>query len=100
MTRKSLAGRLNNIFGWCVLLALMAGALSFLGFLIALIIGGAGGEAFAVFLQKQYFPVLIRLTSVTIGIGLVAMYVGKEQALSLVSDKKDAERELAEIQNS
>lgn len=99
MTRKNLAGLLNNVFGWGILVALIAGAMSFFGFLAALMMGGKGGEAFSIFLQKQYFPLLIRFTSVMIGIGLLAMYAGKEQALSLVSDKQNAEQELAEIKS-
>lgn len=97
MTTKKVAQSLNQIFGWGVFLVLIAGALSFFGFLIALIMGGSGGEALAVFLQKKYFPVVIRVTSAVIGIGLVAMYVAKEQALSLTSDKKNAEAELEQI---
>lgn len=99
MTRKNFAGLLNNIFGWGILMALIAGAMSFFGFLAALMMGGKGGETFAIFLQKQYFPLLIRFTSIIIGIGLLAMYAGKEQALSLVSDKQNAEQELAEIKS-
>lgn len=99
MTRKKLSYLLNIIFGWGILLALIAGSLSFFGFLIALMIGNKSGEAFAVFLQKQYFPVLIRFASIIIGTGLAAMYVGKEQALSLVSDKQNAEQELAQIKS-
>lgn len=97
MTRQKLAATLNTIFGWGVLLALIAGSLSFFGFLIALIMGGSGGEAFAVFLQKQYFRIVIQATSVIIGIGLIAMYVGGQQALSLTSEKDSAEQELEQI---
>lgn len=97
MTRKSFTDLLNKVFGWGILVALIAGALSFFGFCAALMMGGNAGEAFAKFIQKQYFPILIRFTSVVIGIGLLAMYAGKEQALSLVSDKQNAEEELAQI---
>lgn len=100
MTRQKLSQLLNSIFGWGVFLALIAGSLSFFGFVIALIMGGSGGEALAVYLQKQYFPVLIRITSIVIGIGLIAMYVGKEQALSLASEKESAEQELEQIKRA
>lgn len=97
MTREKITETLNKIFGWCILLSLFAGALSFLGFCIALIMGGSSGEAFAIFLQKQYFPVIIRLTTVVICLGLAAMYTGKVQALSLTTDKDEAEQELEQI---
>ena len=97
MTRQKLAKQLNGIFGWGVLITIVAGSLTFFGFIIAMILGGAAGEALAVFIRKQYFPIVICATSVIIGVGLVAMYVGGEQALSLTSDKKEAEQELEQI---
>lgn len=97
MNRKQLAKKLNTVFGWGVFLVVIAGALSFFGFIIALILGGESGEALAVFIKAQYFPKIITVTSVVIGIGLIAMYVGGESALSLITEKKEAEEELDQI---
>lgn len=100
MTRQKLAGIFDTIFGWGIYLCLIAGGLAFFGFLISIIIGGgedSAAQELAVFLHKQYFPVVIKCASITIGLGLAAMYLKKEKALSLISDKKEAEEELQAI---
>lgn len=94
MERKRLAELLNRIFGWGVFCTLMAGALSFFGFFAALVIGGESGQEIALFIQRKYFPVIIRVTSIMVGIGLLALYVGKEHALSLLTDKREADMEI------
>lgn len=99
---KKAAKVLDTIFGWGIYLCLIAGGLAFFGFLVAVIMGGgaeSSAEALAVFIQKQYFPVVIKCAAITIGVGLIAMYLKKEDALSLKSDKKEAEEELAAIKN-
>jgi len=94
MTRKKIGDIINTIFGWGIYICLFAGGITFFGFLFAVIIGGGTGEAIAVFLHKQYFPIIIRLASFIIILGLIGMYLNKEQALSLVTDKKEADEEL------
>ena len=89
-----LGQKINVVFGWGVYLCLMAGGLAFFGFLVALVIGGPTGEAQAIWLQKQYFPVVIRCTSFIIILGLVGMYVNKEKALSIATDKEDADKDI------
>lgn len=91
---------LNIVFGWGIYVCLFAGGLAFFGFVAAIVMGGDGGQELAVMIQKQYFPMVIRAASATIGLGLISMYLGKEQALSLASDKKEAEQELAEFKKS
>ncbi len=98
MKREKITEILNTVFGWGIFATLVAGGLSFFGFLAAVMIGGESAAALAVFIQKQYFPVVIKVASIIIGIGLIAMYSGKIQALSLTADKKDADEELAAIQ--
>lgn len=102
MTAKEKIGNtLQTIFGWGVYLCLIAGGLAFFGFLVALIMGGGEGStanAIAAFIQKSYFPVVIRCTSVVIACGLVSMYFKGESALSMAADKKEAEKELNAIQ--
>lgn len=97
VNREKITEILNTIFGWGVFLATIAGGLAFFGFLIAIIIGGANATALSVFIHKQYFPVIIRIASATILIGLIAMYFGKVEALSLTADKKEADEKLAAI---
>lgn len=100
MEAKKIGLVLEKVFGWGILLCLLAGGLAFFGFLTALLIGGGADSTahqLSVFIQKQYFPVVITCASITIGIGLLSMYLGGTEALSLRSDKKEAENELKQI---
>ena len=75
---------LYQLFGWGAYISIFAGAACFFGFVIALIIGGGTGAALAVMIKGTFFPI----------IGLIGMYFGKEQALSMTADKKEAEEDL------
>lgn len=102
-TGKKIGNILQKIFGWGVFLCLIAGGITFFGFLVALIIGGGEGsvaQTIAVWIQKTYFPIVIRCTAISILIGLVGMYFRRESALSITSDKKEAEDELTAIKES
>ena len=91
---KTISQMLYNLFGWGVYISVFAGALCFLGFVVALIMGGDTGAAIAVAIKSTCFPWLIKLTSVAVGLGLIGMYFGKEEALSIAADKKEAEEDL------
>lgn len=78
---------LLTCFSVGVLLTLFAGGLAFAGYLIALIIGGETATALCVFIYKTYFPWVIRICSVAVGLGLIGMYTGKMQALSFGKKK-------------
>lgn len=91
---KAIGQKINVVFGWGVYACLLAGGVTFFGFLLALIIGGSSGEALAVWIRQSYFPVVIRVTSFFIILGLVGMYCNREQALSIVTDKKDADADI------
>jgi len=97
---KKAGETLNTIFGWGIYVILICGGLCGIAFIIMNIIGGGAGsgvEAFAKTIHKGIFPRIIRITSITIGVGLVGMYFRKESALSMASDKKEAEDELKAI---
>ena len=53
--------------------------------------GGEGGESLAVFLYKQYYPWVIALASISVLIGLIAMYAGRKEAMSTKSFKTKSE---------
>lgn len=91
---RAIGQRINIVFGWGVYICLLAGGISFFGFALALVIGGGSGEALAVWLRQQYLPIVIRITSFIIILGLVGMYCNKEQALSIVTDKKEADADI------
>ena len=85
---KKAANVLLWIFSYGVLLCLFAGALSFIGYLAALIIGGEQASVLCVWIHKTYFPLVIKATSIFTGCGLVGMYLNKAKALTLSPDKK------------
>ena len=79
---KKISNVFLMIFAIGVLLALFAGALSFFGYVAAMIIGGETATAMCLFIFKTYFPWVIRVCSVCVGIGLIGMYLKKVKALS------------------
>lgn len=85
---------LQRIYGITLTISFFAGLLPLLPFIIAIIIGGGEGgtgEAISTWLYTKYYPWVIALASISILIGLTAMYVGKKEAFSTKSfgiDKK------------
>lgn len=79
---------LLTCFSIGVLVTLFAGALAFFGYIAALFIGGETATELCVFIHKTYFPWVIQVCSVAVGLGLIGMYLGKMQALSF-GKKKD-----------
>lgn len=82
---KKVVDTLLWIFGVGVMVCLFAGGLAFLGFVVALCIGGDIATEMCVFIHKTYFPYVIQFTSIFVGIGLLGMYLGRVKALSLRS---------------
>ncbi len=93
--RKKFFNVLNKLYSILMTLSFFGGLLPLFPFLFALIIGGPLAETISVFLYKQYYPWVIIVGSIAIVAGLIAMYVGKLEALSIKSvsagnpDKKD-----------
>jgi len=81
--REKLFKILNKLYGITMSIAFFGGFIPLIPFVIAIIIGGSTGEAISVFLYKQYYPWVIALASLAIVIGLIAMYVGKLEGLSV-----------------
>ncbi len=92
--RQKLYKLLNTLYGILMSVSFFAGFLPFIPFVAALIIGGDIGEAIAVFLSKDYYPWVILVGSLALVIGLIAMYVGKLEALSVknVSAESDQQK--------
>ena len=85
---KKISNVLLSVFGVGVTLCLFAGVLAFLGFVVALLIGGESATQLCVFIHKSYFPWVIRFTSVFTLFGLIGMYMRKLQALTVSSEQK------------
>lgn len=85
---KKISDIMKLIFGYSIMINLLVGGLTALGYVAALIIGGEGAIAISDFIYNKIFTVLIYATSVTVLFGLVAMYIGGEYALKATSKKK------------
>ena len=86
--REKIYKVLNRIYGVTMFVAFFGGVLPLIPFVIALIVGDTTGEAISTFLYNSYYPWVIALASVAVVIGLIAMYVGKQSALSTKNFKK------------
>lgn len=86
--RENTAKVLSYIYGAGIAVALFVGALSFFGYVAALIIGGDIAAQICHFIYKQLYPVIIYLSSVTVLLGLVKMYVAGEKSLVPPAKKK------------
>ena len=75
------------IFGWGIMITLFVGGFTFLGYVVALMIGGDGAAVICDFIYNKITPVMIYATTILVLFGLVAMYLGGEVAL--VSKKKE-----------
>lgn len=90
--RNKLYNGLKKAYGIMMTVSFFAGGIPLIPFIIALIVGGSTGEAIAVFLYKQYYPWVIILGSLAIVVGLIAMYLGKLEGLSVKSVTADEKK--------
>ncbi len=87
--RKKLFNILNRSYGIMMTVSFFAGFLPLIPFIVAIIIGGETGESIAVFLKNDYYPYVIILGSLSVVVGLVAMYIGKLEGLSVKNVSAD-----------
>lgn len=76
---------LTKAYGIIMTVSFFAGFLPIIPFIIALFIGGQTATAICEFLYNDYYVWVIAGASVAVLIGLVAMYVGKKEGLSVKS---------------
>lgn len=86
---KKVSKVLLKLFAIGVIFTLFAGALAFVGYLVALCIGGETATALCATIYTQYFPWIIQICSTSVGLGLVAMYLQKVKALTFTEEKKE-----------
>lgn len=79
---KKISNILQFIFGWGIFLALFVGGLTFVAYLVALVVGGNVAQNICHFIYKILYPILIYISSVSVVIGLIKMYLCGEIALS------------------
>ena len=92
---KKIAQVLKKIFGYGILICLFAGGMTFFGYLAALIIGGETAAAICLFLYNTVIPYIIKLSTLMVLLGLAAMSLNGETALT--SDKKKASKQKGEM---
>ena len=80
--KKKFSNILQFLFGWGIFISLFVGGLTFFGYIFALVIGGNVAEKICHFLYKDLNPILIYISTISVVIGLVKMYLNKEVALS------------------
>ena len=88
--REKIFKALNTTYGVLMFVSFFAGFLPLIPFVIAIIVGGEFGETLSLFLYKEYYPWVIIVGSIAVVVGLIAMYVGKLQGLSVKKVSADA----------
>jgi len=91
--RNKLYNILKKAYGIMMTVSFFAGGIPLIPFLIAIVVGGSFGETVSVFLYKQYYPWVIILGSLAIVVGLIAMYLGKLEGLSVKSVTADEKKD-------
>lgn len=91
--RKKIFEVLNKIYGILMTVSFFGGLLPLIPFLFAIIVGGELGEKIALFLYNDYYPWVIIAGSVAIVFGVIAMYVGKIEGLSIKNVSADPKKE-------
>lgn len=79
---KKISDVLKLVFGYGVMITLFVGALSFFAYVVALIIGGETAAVICDFVYNVILKITIYVSTVTILLGLVAMYLAGEKALT------------------
>ena len=79
--RKKIIAVLDYIYGGGIVIALFCGALSFVAYLAALIIGGETATEICVLIYKKFYPILFYFSSSIVLLGLVKMYIAGEKSM-------------------
>ena len=79
--KKKTADILAYVYGIGIAVALFVGALSFLGYVAAIVIGGEQATEICVFIYKKIYPALFYISSVSVLLGLVKMYLCGEKTM-------------------
>ncbi len=88
LLRKKVLPVIKTIFGWSVMITLLGGGLTMLSYVVALIVGGDLAAKICEITYKEVWPIIIKVTNITIVLGLIAMYINGEKALSPSEKKK------------
>ncbi len=92
---KKISAVLRIVFGYGIMLCLFSGALLFLGYVAALIIGGDTAAEICAFISETITPIIIMASTILVLLGLLVMYLNGETALT--SDKKKSSKHKGEM---
>ena len=84
---KKISDIIKVIFGYGIMITLFAGGFTFFGYMVALIIGGNMAELICAVIYEKIIPVLIYISTIMVLLGLLAMYLSGEQALTSAKNK-------------
>ena len=76
------------IFGYGTMITLFAGGFTFFAYLIALIVGGDTAAKICDVTYNQVTPVIVKVSTIMILLGLGCMYLSGEKALTPSEKKK------------
>ena len=79
---KKISGVLRVIFGYGIMISLLVGGLTFFGYIAALIIGGDTAAVICEVIYKTIIPIVIKVATICVLLGLVVMYLNGEMALT------------------
>ena len=86
--REKVLLALRTVFGVSVAVTLLGGGLTMLSYVVALIVGGDLAAQICEITYKGVWPVIIKIANITIVLGLIAMYINGDKALSPSEKKK------------
>ncbi|MBQ6906486.1 MAG: hypothetical protein IJN75_05645 [Clostridia bacterium] len=79
---KKISDVLKLVFGYGIMITLFVGGLTFVGYLVALVVGGDTAALICKIIYKNIIPVMIYATTVLVIFGLITMYLAGEKALT------------------
>ena len=80
--KEKLVKVLRLVFGYGIMITLFVGGFTFFGYVAALIVGGDAAGNICTFIYKTVVPIMIKITTSTVLLGLVVMYLSGETALT------------------
>ena len=92
---KKISDVLSIVFGYGIMIALIAGGLTFFGFIAALIIGGDTATLICTFIKDSIIPIIIKTSTIMVLLGIFIMYLRGEVALT--SSKKASAKHDSEM---
>ena len=84
---KRISAFLKTVFGYGIMICLFVGGFTFFGYMAALVIGGETATSICTFIYKTVIPCVIKVSNILILLGLAAMYLNGEMALTTGKSK-------------